>query len=84
MGNIVRVRLNLDSSFKLGSDMLTIELYDILGRKVATLLDGTIGVARMDITKNCSLFPNGKYICRIVKATSSGITTQSLSFIIDR
>ncbi len=83
-GKILTFHLNLDSTFRLGSDILTIELYDILGRKVATVLDGTLGVGKLEVTKDCSALPSGKYICRILKASSSGVTTQSVTFIIAR
>jgi hypothetical protein len=81
---ILTVHLNLDSAFKLGSDILIIELFDILGKKAATVLDGTVGLSKMDITKDCSLLPTGKYICRIMKVTSGSVTTESIAFVIDR
>ncbi|MDP4221306.1 MAG: DUF2961 domain-containing protein [Bacteroidota bacterium] len=83
-GNTLTLHIDLDSNFKLGSDWLIIELYDILGRKAASLLNATVGAQKLDIVHDCSSLAPGKYICRIMRLSGSGNSTQSLSLIIDR
>ncbi len=82
--NDVHIHIELDSTFRLHSDVLVIELYDILGREVASVVNGTIGVHSLDLTQDCSKLVAGKYLCRMRVISPTNTSEQTVSFVIDR
>lgn len=82
--NDIHIHVDLDSTFRLHSDVLVIELYDILGREVASVVNGTIGVHSLDLTQDCSKLVAGKYLCRMRVISPTNTTEQTVSFVIDR
>ncbi len=83
-GNDVHIHVDLDSTFVLHSDVLVIGLYDILGRKVASVVKGTVGVRSLDLTQDCSKLITGKYLCRMQVISPTNSSDQTVSFVIDR
>jgi hypothetical protein len=74
----------LDKDFRLGSDRLSIELFDLLGKKLATVVNGVIGVTAIDFSHDCSTLSNGQYFW-VVKTTKQGREeAQTIPFVIDR
>jgi len=55
---------------------VTISLYDLSGRRIATILDGEMTAGRHDITYDASALPPGVYLVRL--ATDSGTFTRRL------
>jgi hypothetical protein len=53
---------------------ITISLYDLSGRRIATVLDGEMTAGRHDISCDASLLPPGVYLARL--ATDSGTLTR--------
>jgi photosystem II stability/assembly factor-like uncharacterized protein len=55
---VIRCELPLDGR-------VTIDVFDILGRQVAVLLDGRKEAGTYDVTWNAGSFPSGVYFCRM-------------------
>jgi len=53
---------------------ITISLYDLSGRRIATVLDGEMTAGRHDISCDASLLPPGVYLARLT--TDSGTLTR--------
>ncbi|MCX6142416.1 MAG: T9SS type A sorting domain-containing protein [Ignavibacteriales bacterium] len=58
--------------------LVRVEVYDVLGRRVDTLLDGEVVGGLQEVVWNAGRFPSGVYYCRLT--TSS--TTQSRKMIL--
>ncbi len=81
---IENIHISVDNDFHLGSDRLSIELFNLLGKKVATVVNGTLGVSEIDFTHDCSGLANGAYYW-LIKATKQGKEdTQTIPFVIER
>jgi len=48
-----------------GQEVVTLAVYDILGRRVATLADGKLGAGSHTVNWNARLFASGVYFCRL-------------------
>lgn len=48
-----------------------ISVYDLSGRRVATLDDGEFTAGRHEVSWNCSVIPSGVYLCRFIAAGRS-------------
>ncbi len=57
-----------------------VSVYDVLGRKVATLLDGHCGSGPCELTWNASGLPRGAYYARI----EQGGHVQTITLIVGR
>ncbi len=82
--NNVQIHVDLSATFQLHSDVLVIEIYDILGREVASVVNGTIGVRTLDLSQDCSKLVAGTYFCRMRVISSTTTSDQSFTFVIDR
>ena len=56
-----------------------LHVYDILGRRVATLIDQRMEAGRHEVTFNASRFASGMYLYQL--RTSSGVITKKLTLI---
>jgi len=53
-------------SYQLGSDgYLSLRIYNLLGREVATLVEGERSIGRHTVTWNADNYPSGVYFCRL-------------------
>ncbi|HYM19955.1 MAG TPA: DUF2961 domain-containing protein [Candidatus Kapabacteria bacterium] len=80
----LNLHLELDSLFVLGTDRIVIEIFDILGRRAASVLDGTINARSLDLVQDCSGLSNGKYYLRAQTVSARGNTTKTISLVVDR
>jgi hypothetical protein len=60
------VRTNLDQ-------MVTIRLFDILGREMETLLHAALTAGRHDVVWDASRYPSGIYVCRVESGVSVAV-----------
>lgn len=54
--------------------MLTVEVYDVLGRLATTLADGAVAPGHHDLTWRPSGVPSGVYLVRMRATTDGGET----------
>ncbi len=59
--------------------MVTLTVYDLLGRQVATLVDEVVPAGRQEILWNASDLPNGTYFVRL--AAGSYVATERVSLV---
>ena len=68
--NTVSGLLNIKLS-KIGSDFITIELYNIYGQKIEKLFEGKIVTELWNRAYDLSFLPNGIYMINVTGTTSS-------------
>ncbi len=52
---------------------VTVEVYDVLGRLAATVIDGTVAAGRHEVPWRAAGFPGGTYIVRMRAETTAGV-----------
>jgi hypothetical protein len=67
---------SVNVAFEAAAGPVELAVYDLAGRRVATLVDGDLTAGRHEVTWNCAEVPPGVYLCRL--ATGSGSLTRRL------